>query len=299
MPISADELRVHAAVDKGTDFKMRSALASMLFVLPLVGPAAPVQQQDGFRPDRVQIEYVAPEDPAHRPIYDRLRETETLEQLRLLLSPFRLPRTVLLRVRGCDGKVDAYYAKAQIDICYEYLAYMVRKLPRKPVAGLTPQDALVGATIDLVLHEMGHAVFDLLQIPVLGKEEEAANLFAAYVQLQLGREDARALIAGAALLSHRELQDEKGKRVAIEDFAGVHALPIQRHFNLVCLAYGFDRELFADAVTEWRLPRSRARSCRNEYRRFDLAFKRLIMPHIDRKRWQEVQSRRWLHLAQK
>jgi len=30
-------------------------------------------------------------------------------------------------------------------------------------------------TFDLFLHELGHAVFDLLKIPVLGREEDAAD----------------------------------------------------------------------------------------------------------------------------
>ena len=50
----------------------------------------------------------------------------------------------------------------------------------------------------MFLHETGHAVFDQLKVPVLGREEDAADLFSAYIMLQLGKEDARRLILGSA-----------------------------------------------------------------------------------------------------
>jgi hypothetical protein len=52
--------------------------------------------------------------------------------------------------------------------------------------------------VDVVLHETGHAVFDQLKVPVLGREEDAADLFSVYIVLQMGKEDARRLILGNA-----------------------------------------------------------------------------------------------------
>ncbi len=57
----------------------------------------------------------------------------------------------------------------------------------------------------MFLHESGHAVFDLLKLPVLGREADAADLFSAYVMLQLGKEGARTLILGSAYLERRAL----------------------------------------------------------------------------------------------
>jgi hypothetical protein len=41
----------------------------------------------------------------------------------------------------------------------------------------------------MFLHETGHAVFDLLEVPVLGREEDAADLFSAYIMLHFGKDD--------------------------------------------------------------------------------------------------------------
>ncbi len=43
-----------------------------------------------------------------------------------------------------------------------------------------------------------HALFDLLRVPILGREEDAADQVSAFIMLQLGKEEARRLILGTA-----------------------------------------------------------------------------------------------------
>jgi hypothetical protein len=70
-------------------------------------------------------------------------------------APFRLPRDVLMKIEGCDGKVDAFYDEGEITTCYEYIEYIYQNTPREPVmGGLRPEDAVVGPMVDLVLHEL-------------------------------------------------------------------------------------------------------------------------------------------------
>ena len=40
------------------------------------------------------------------------------------------------------------------------------------------------------LHETGHAAFDIFQVPLFGREEDAADLFAAYIMLHCCRKSA-------------------------------------------------------------------------------------------------------------
>ena len=51
------------------------------------------------------------------------------------------------------------------------------------------------------LHEAGHALFDLLEVPLLGREEDAADQLAAYYVLQFPKEIKRRLILGAPTAS--------------------------------------------------------------------------------------------------
>ena len=125
--------------------------------------------------DRINIEYVQPKDPAHQPIYERLKEARALERIKELLGPFRLPRQLLLKVTSCDGVSNAWYDENVITVCYEFLADILKNAPEETVpSGITRQDAILGPVVDVFLHESGHAMFDLLKVPVFGREEDAA-----------------------------------------------------------------------------------------------------------------------------
>jgi hypothetical protein len=129
------------------------------------------------------------------------------------------------------------------------------------------------------LHESAHAVFDQLQVPVLGREEDAADLFSAYIVLQLGKEDARRLILGSA---YQYKADVLSPQVPLTKYADEHGIPAQRFFNVLCIAYGADQKLFSDVVEKGYLPKQRAEGCDLEYEQTAFAFKKLIGPYIDR-----------------
>lgn len=243
-------------------------------------------------------EYVPPKNSKHRYIYDRLTQKRVLERISEFLAPIKLPREMLIKLDGCDGEVNAYYDKGVVIVCYEYIDYIDyihANAPRKAVpAGLTTQDAVIGLTVDVFLHEVGHGVFDLLQIPIFGREEDAADMFAAYLQLQFAPKEARILVLGNAFLGRVESKQAMSKSLKLKNFANEHGLPAQRYFNSLCLAYGADPVLFADAVTKWNLPAERAEQCAGEYRQVARAFEKLIHPYVDAELMAHVKSKDWL-----
>ena len=104
-----------------------------------------------------------------------------------------------MKLEGCDGEANAWYEDDAITLCYEYIEEIWKTFPSRPTdAGVTPIDALVAPVFDTVLHEFGHAIFEILKIPVFGREEDAADQVAAYIALQLGKDEARRLIGGTA-----------------------------------------------------------------------------------------------------
>lgn len=270
----------------------------LILLLLVVLAVAPARAADEPRPDRVRTELAAPKNPAHQTIHDRLQRMQMLERLARFLSPFRLPREVRLKVEGCDGDVNAYYEDDVVKVCYEYLQFILDNAPQgRNEDGVRRRDAVIGPTIDVFLHEMAHALIDLLKIPVLGREEDAADLISAYIQLKAGGADARALILGTVHLGRVEARGVLGKPVEVKHYADEHGLAGQRYFNVLCVAYGSDPVMFADAVTVWGLPASRAESCEGEYRQLDHAFRTLIEPHIDQVLLAQVRERRWLSVG--
>ncbi len=141
--------------------------------------------------------------------------------------------------------------------------------------GLKPADAAVGQFFWVALHEVGHATFDILDVPIFGHPEDAHN-FATYVLLQFGKGQAHRLIAGAAWAWRAYLGDYKKNPV----------VPLR------CLAFGADRVGFADFANY--LPPTRAPNWRFEYQTLIHAFDKEINPHIDQEIARRVLDTDWL-----
>jgi len=254
--------------------------------------AIAAQNSSKLRADRIQISYVPPKDAAHEPVFRLLKERQVLEQFRELLSPLRLPRALRLKVEGCDGVSNAWYEDDAITVCYEYISDILSNAPKETTpAGVTRADAIVGPTFEVFLHEAGHAVFDYLSVPVLGREEDAADQFAAYLLLQFAKSDARRLIAGVAYAYRLDASKPTTKK---NPFADEHGLPAQRFYNVLCIAYGADSKLFADLVEKEYLPKERAEGCESEYEQVTRAMTKLIRPFIDQTRAKRVRAKQWL-----
>jgi hypothetical protein len=273
---------------------MMMAASAVMFVTTGVRAG----EEASLKPDRVQISYVLPANPEHRPIYDELKERRVLERFREYLGHLRLPGTLLLKTEGCDGESNAWYEEKDhsVTVCYEYLEEVLEYAPKQTTAtGVTRTDAIVGPTIEVFMHEVSHALFDMLHIPILGREEDAADQLAAYSMLQLGKEDARRTVVGVAFMYGHEAQEEQSPEM--KHFADVHGLPAQRFYNLLCMAYGAEPELFADVVAKGYLPKSRAEGCAGEYRQVAYAVQKLIHPYSDEALRKKTKAKKLLRPA--
>lgn len=245
------------------------------------------------KPNRIDIKYVEPKSPDHQPMFKLLKERRALEKVSQLLSPLILPRRLLLQTMGCDGVSNAWYDGESVTVCYEYLDDIWKNAPDKTTpSGISPVDTLVGPFMDVFLHEVGHAVFDMWSIPLFGREEDGADQFSTYIMLKFPKEEARRLILGSAYQYKGDLSSPT-VTMPRQKFADEHGTPVQRFYNLLCTAYGADPKLFADVVDKEFLPKDRSEACEGEYRQVDRAFGRLIRPHIDRKLARK-QYKHWL-----
>ena len=243
--------------------------------------------------NQIVVEYVYPTKPAHQQIHDVLKERHALEKLQEFLSPFRLRWPLLVSLTGCDGEADAMYGDGEITICYEYIEELRQNMPAEVTpAGIEPIDTAVGPFFDTVLHEFAHALFDYIDVPVLGREEDAADAVSAYIYLNLGKDEARRLIMGTTYAYMLEVVDTDPP--TMEEYADEQGTSEQRAFNLLCIAYGADPELFEDVVKMGGLPDFRVAICEEEYELIAYAYETLIGPHIDPDLARKVFDRAWL-----
>jgi Putative metallopeptidase len=96
------------------------------------------------------------------------------------------------------GMANAWYQRPKVTICYEYVDDIDKGVRKETHDGSTHNDAVLGQFIYVVAHEMGHALFDTLNVPLFGQAEDAADEFSTYMMLSFGKQDARRLIHRAA-----------------------------------------------------------------------------------------------------
>ena len=270
----------------------RGLLGAVLLVAAAWAPPAAAQAPAESKGGQIRIVYGEPKNPDHRLIYERLQKRRVLEDFQDFLSPLKLPQPLTIKTEACNGVVNAYYSNGAVTICYEYIAW-IHQVARKVTLSneISLEDAVVGPFVDVLLHETAHAIFDLLKIPLFGREEDAADQLAAFILLQFGNDVARRTIVGAALLFRQMAVDQQP---GTADYAAVHGLPAQRFINVLCIAYGAQPKLFADYVKQGFLPAFRVGYCRWEYQQIAHAFRTLIGPHVDPVLQEKVRGREWL-----
>jgi len=137
---------------------------------------------------------------------------------------------------------------------------------------------VAGNMLFVLLHEMGHAVVAELQIPVLGKDEDAADAFAATRLIRLQNGFSEQVVAEAAkgwFMSDRRNKKE-GDAVPYYD---EHGLDLQRAYQFVCYLVGADPEKFKALADETKLPKDRQASCKNDYSRALNNWDAALSPH--------------------
>jgi hypothetical protein len=259
---------------------MLSLSAALLLVLGSAPDlAAPAQAGKG-RTNMFRGEYDPPKDPKHRVFYERLKKEKALERFSVVLSAIRLPKPLLLKFASCDGASNAWYEPkdATVTFCYEYVAEIEQGSHGSSSKGIPEDVAWTGAVAFVLLHETSHALFDLLEVPILGREEDAADNVAALSMLRAGEGIARRVLGGAAWMY---LHDSKGRMPDDSDFSDVHGLDSQRFYNVLCMAYGSNPGSFQGMVDKGYLPKDRAEGCADEFRQVAFAVKKLIAPSID------------------
>jgi Putative metallopeptidase len=238
--------------------------------------------------------YEPAKSPTHQPLYERLRKARALEQFSQALSALRLPKPLLIKFSSCGGMSNAWYEPSDgtVTFCYEYVAEIDHASAGATDHGIPAELASMGGVAFVLLHETAHALFDLLEVPVLGREEDAADHVAAFLLLTAGEGIARRVLTGAAWMY---VHGAKARTPDESDFADVHGLDAQRFYNVLCMAYGGNPASFQGIVDKGYLPKDRAEGCREEFHQVAYAMSKLIDPSLDAELWARTKAanKRW------
>ncbi|MGW6918466.1 DUF4344 domain-containing metallopeptidase [Kitasatospora sp. NPDC054939] len=202
-----------------------------------------------------------------------------------------LPQDVPLTAASC-GEPNAHWSPVEqtITLCYEYLEEVLPIYADQHPEGTDAERAdevgqdLIGFTNAVVLHEFGHALVDLYQLPVTGREEDAVDQLAVLLLVSGGEqytEYVEDVINARLGLAQAESEGELPADVLADE----HSLSAQRFYNQLCWLVGYDPDTYAAEVRtpdnpEGVLPLERAERCDEEYAQMATSWNTLLEPYL-------------------
>ncbi|MDO8211141.1 DUF4344 domain-containing metallopeptidase [Conexibacter sp. CPCC 206217] len=227
--------------------------------------------------------------PEHRDIAQTLQRSGAMDSLvRLVNRRYTTPRSIPI------------YFSDELDVGPAFLPEVTLKGQKKPVSFIhfpgsfldieltaledelgrgaknpTPREAMIFANEFVVAHEIGHALVNVLDIPITGREEDAVDGFATYLLTDSPDFGPRSAFSAALLFDALSRVQEPGE----SDFADEHSLPKQRVYQFLCWIYGSNTKRYRSLVGENGLTKARAPRCKDEWRQVNRSWSRLLAPY--------------------
>ncbi len=132
----------------------------------------------------------------------------------------------------------------------------------------------------VLYHEVAHLLIDQMLLPVLGKEEDAADNLATWTLLNLETPEANVALADSArgwMLTGIAY----GSGSSESDFYDSHSLDQQRAYQIVCLMVGQNQRTFRAIANEYQMDMDRQDTCQDDYRLVNRSLKALLEGRIN------------------
>jgi Putative metallopeptidase len=151
--------------------------------------------------------------------------------------------------------------------------------------GKTPQqikdgvEFVTGNVLFVLGHETAHALISEFGIPVLGREEDAADALATIVALKMSNAFADRVVINAARGWFLGDQRDRKEGVPIT-YYDEHGMDLQRAYNIVCLLVGGAPDKFEGLANEVKLPEERQGTCQGDYSNASWSWEQALKSHI-------------------
>jgi hypothetical protein len=196
----------------------------------------------------------------------------------------RALRLVALPLMVCAAPAAAdSAAKEELEQRVMDITHMFQNDPRYN-RGKTPQqikdsvEFVTGNVLFVLVHETAHAMIGEMGLPVLGKEEDAADALATIVAVKMSNAFADRVVVNAA--RGWFLGDQRDRREGIPStFYDEHGMDLQRAYGIVCLMVGAQPDKFESLANEVKLPERRQASCQDDFSNASWSWDQVLKPH--------------------
>ncbi|MCA9793260.1 MAG: hypothetical protein KC910_15730 [Candidatus Eremiobacteraeota bacterium] len=235
----------------------------LLTGVALAQPRVSADWQPGTTARGEQMRLLLGADPLHRDLPAYINRT------------YRLPRDLPI-VYQEHPKINAWYSPAEhrITVSYNLVAFLLDFFRR---SGVPNPEQQTRATLDFILlHELGHALMHELDLPAVGREEDAADEFATLVGLDALPDHGVGQSLAAA--NWFRLMGSSEVRLSELEFWDEHSMNSQRFYKILCFLYGSNPSELGPIISPL-VPYTRLRLAQERYPQKVARWRRLLAAH--------------------
>jgi len=227
----------------------------------------------------VEAEWEKPHGEANMTGYELLKASETRSLAKSLATAFELPNPLLVKgVNGFGGGPFYNPEDNSITLPYEFPAVVFEVIMQSNPEE-TPEEwgEAAGAVNSFILaHEFAHALIHNFELPVLGREEDAADGISTVVLLKAEEGGLYAIDAAEFWEAFSGRQDPPD----LAEYADNHSFDRQRADNILCWVAGSDEAVLEAFLEHEILPEDRLASCPGEWELLRRSAEQVLDPHL-------------------
>ncbi|WP_298768218.1 DUF4344 domain-containing metallopeptidase [uncultured Shewanella sp.] len=222
--------------------------------------------------------YAKPANTSEAMIKNHLINLGLIDEIVVYINEeYLLPQTLTFKIGARDGPLYDPISN-EIFIPYFFIKEAKNRFSDAHYSEtrVSVDDATWDALMHTLLHELAHALIAIYNLPVVGKEEDAADSLATILLIEFFNEGTEIAISAADLF-YLESEDIVGSE---EDYWDEHSLDIQRFYSTICLVYGSSPEKYIDLVNDMNFSEKRLTLCIDEYQNLLDNWIVLLKPHL-------------------
>lgn len=201
-------------------------------LISVLSPAALAQQN-------IIIDYATPQSQEEHNIKVRLKQSGVNDTV-IALSEQYFPFNQALTIQYGGQEGPMYDPQShKVHIPYSFYSEALGHFTKNKYAerfGKPEREGVIDTILHTLLHEAGHAYIADQNIPVLGKEEDAVDNFAAVLMLHYVDGGADASISAADMFAFES--EDRPDYYDFGEYIDEHSFDLQRYFSTLCLVYG-------------------------------------------------------------
>jgi hypothetical protein len=237
------------------------------------------EEEGTGEPGVVEAEWEKPHGEENVVGYELLKASETRSLAKSLATAFELPNPLLIKgVNGFGGGPFYNPEDNSITLPYEFPAVVFNVIIQSnPEEKPKEWGEAAGAVNSFILaHEFAHALIHNFELPVLGREEDAADGIATVVLLKAEEGGLYAIDAAEFWEAFSGRQDPPD----LAAYADNHSFDRQRADNILCWVAGSDEPVLEAFLEHEILPEDRLAACPGEWELLRRSAEQVLDPHL-------------------